>query len=457
MDDIKIYLYTIYYCCMLDKISNFIKTNALFTQNDKILVGVSGGMDSILLITLLQRLNYNFGIAHCNFSLRAEESDKDELFVNNLAVSMNIPYHSIQFKTKNIAKERKTSIQIVARDLRYEWFAKIKEQFGYQYIATGHHINDSIETVFYNIAKGCGIRGLHGIASKSDKIIRPLMCFTRQEIVDFIQQEKIEYREDLSNSSIKYRRNFIRHEILPKFREINPNFDQTSLSFIDRMKETEELMLYAVESIKKDIQFENINQIEMNLEKLAQYPAPKTILFELLRNFEFNSSQIEQILEKRKENSGKKFISSNETEAILDRNKLLIKKNKQQFTDLKITSLGSTLLGNRLLIIENIEQPVLFNTDSDTIYIDESKISFPLIVRKWKNGDRFQPFGMHGKSQKLQDYFTNQKLNLFEKDNIKIIESNGQILWIIGYRMADWAKITAKTKSVLKISISSNI
>ncbi len=442
---------------MLEKISNFIKTNALFDKNDKILVGVSGGMDSILLITLLQRLNYRFGIAHCNFSLRAEASDKDEKFVQQLATTMNVPFHSILFKTKNIAKERKTSIQIVARDLRYEWFAQIKEQYDYQFIATAHHINDSIETVFYNIAKGCGIRGLHGIAPKSDKIIRPLMCFTRQEINDFIQQEKIAYREDKSNASIKYRRNFIRHEIVPKFRAINPNFDKTSISFIERMNETERLMLFAIASIKKDVFSENVDHFKIDLEKLRKYPAPKTVLFEILREFEFNSSQIDQMLETRVENSGKKFNSFIGVEAILDRNQILVKKNQQNFSEIEISSVGSYPLGNQILALENMERPASLITDSNTIYLDESTISFPITIRKWRVGDRFQPFGMHGKTQKLQDYFSNQKISLFDKENINILESDGKILWIIGYRMADWAKITPKTQSFFKISLSSNI
>ncbi len=437
---------------MLEKFAKYIKNNDIFSTDDFILVGVSGGMDSIFLITLLQRLNFNFGIAHCNFKLRGLDADKDEIFVQQFAKDLNRPFHSIQFNTKNIAKERKTSIQVTARDLRYEWFEKIRESHGYQYIATAHHNNDNIETVLYNIAKGCGIHGLHGILPKVNHIVRPILCFTRQEIKDFIEKNNIPYRIDKSNADTKYRRNFIRHEIIPKFNAINPNFDKTSQKFIERMRETEALMDFAIQNIQKEVVVENEQQFTINLDKLFKFPAPHTILYELLIPFGFNGNHIQEILQIRNHPSGKRFLSNHGYEAILNRNLLLIKKEVSFFKEFQIYTEGTFQHKHCSISIKNISKPNNLKTDSNTIILDKKALHFPLTIRTWKNGDSFQPFGMSGKSQKLQDFFSNQKLSLFEKENVKIMVTNHKILWIMGYRMADWAKITPKTNDFIKIT-----
>ena len=439
---------------MLEKFKNFIQSNELVSPSDSILVGVSGGMDSIFLITLLQRLNFNFGIAHCNFQLRGADSDLDESFVREIASKMEKPYYSIVFETKNIAKERKTSIQIAARDLRYEWFEKIRVENGYQYIATAHHINDSMETVLYNLAKGCGIRGLHGILPKTNQLIRPILCFSRAEINRFITEQNITFREDKSNNSIKYNRNYIRHEIVPRFKHINPNFDNTSQLFIEKMKDTEALMDFAIQTIQPKIVSENSQKYQIDIEKLLQYPSPKTVLFELLKPYQFNASQIHQILAQRNNPSGKIFISTTGIKGVLDRKTFIIQKESKSRSAISIDTIGHYEFDDFSLSIETIERPKSLKTDSNTIILDKKHLIFPLIIRSWKPGDSFQPFGMHGQSQKLQDFFSNEKLSLLDKENVKILESNQKILWVMGYRMADWCKIKSDTTDFVKITFS---
>ena len=281
---------------MLKEFKGFIEKEGLIKEGDQILLAVSGGMDSIVMSHLFQMAGYPFAVAHCNFQLRGEASDRDEEFVKHLAFELKVPYHIIRFDTEAYAKKQKQSIQLAARELRYQWLEEIRETNQYRAIATAHHLNDSIETVLYNFTKGCGIRGLHGILPKTGKLIRPMLFASREEIEAFVNQNDIAYREDASNASVKYMRNKVRHEVIPVLQSINPAFEKTIEENIQRFRETEAVLEGAIKQFRKELITRKEELILIDFTKLPKAGKP-TILFELLRDWGFNKDQVNQILE----------------------------------------------------------------------------------------------------------------------------------------------------------------
>ncbi len=441
---------------MIDDFKLFLRDQIACKSSDPILLAISGGIDSVVLAHLLYKSDFNFGLAHCNFQLRGEAADQDESFVQQLAQSMEVPFFSIAFDTDIIAAQRKQSIQVVARDLRYEWLEKIRLTEGYSFIATAHHINDSIETILYNFAKGSGIRGLSGIPIKNGKVIRPLLFTNKKDILAFAKTEKISFREDASNASDKYTRNRIRHHIVPELEKINPSLDTTIQQSVQHLKDTASLLDWAIEKIKKDLMQSHQDQHRIDLKKLSQYPANNTILYELLHPFGFNGDQVLQLQKEQSTNSGRQFYSA-DYRLLIDRDQLMIQpiaaaSNVKPFTIEK----GQTeiWMGNQQLSIEEKEdKPGHFSNDKKQAYLDLDQLVFPLQVRRWKAGDIFQPLGMKGCHQKVQDFLTNQKLSILEKEQLWILESDQKICWIIGHRLDERFKIKDSTKSVMKISL----
>ncbi len=433
---------------ILQTIQQYVQEHQLFTEGDRILIAVSGGIDSIVLCHILSKLAVSFGLAHCNFKLRGKDSEEDEAFVKQVAKQLNVPFYSISFFTDKIAEQKKQSIQEVARDLRYDWLEKIRHEHDYQYIATAHHLNDSIETVLYNFTKGCGIRGLHGILPKRDKIIRPLLGVTKDEIIKFANEEKIVFREDVSNSTDKYSRNKIRHHVVPVLKELNPNFEITSNNTIQRLNEAEELFDFAIDFIKKDLLIRQDNQLKISISKLSSSPAPKTILFETIHPYGFNNQQIEQIMQSIENQPGKVFYSTDNC-LLIDREFLVIKQ-KENTGGVKyyLDQTGSTLpLEISSIHSQIIESPPFeVEKNSSKAYLDLDTLKFPLTLRQWKEGDKFQPLGMKGHSKKLQDFFVDLKLSRFEKEKVWILESEGQICWVVGLRIDERYKVTQQTK-----------
>jgi len=439
---------------MLSKFKNFITKEKLFEQNDKLLLAVSGGMDSVAMSFLFKSAGYNFGIAHCNFKLRGETSDADELFVKNLAKQLNVEYHSIRFETEMIASKEKKSIQVVARELRYEWFAKISEQFDYQAIATAHHQNDSIETVLYNLTKGCGIRGLHGILAKKKNIIRPLLFANRKEIEQFVEKENFSYREDASNASDKYMRNKIRLKVIPVLTAINPSFVKTAIETIERLKETEAIFNWAIEQFRKKAVEVRDTLIYIDFNLLPE-DGKATVLYELLKPFGYNSDQCQQILFDTHAQSGAAFYSETHR-LVIDRShfivdKLEAKKEDQHFISFETDQLVLEDKTFRFSILNKL--PLNFSKDENIAELDFDQLNFPLTLRKWKPGDVFQPLGMNGQKQKLQDFFTHRKLSIPEKEKTWILESEGKICWVAGLRIDERFKITNQAEKCFRIEI----
>jgi tRNA(Ile)-lysidine synthase len=447
---------------MLESLEKYIFQNHLFNKEDKLLVAVSGGVDSMVLFELLKKLNYPIAIAHCNFQLRGKESDEDEQFVADYALKSGIPFYKKCFNTEGYALENKVGTQEAARDLRYAWFLELIQLIDYQYIVTAHHATDNIETVLFNFSNGAGLRGMKGILPKKREIVRPLLWAKKSEIIAYAEEQEIEYREDSSNFTAKYTRNYIRHKILPEFKNLNPNFEKTASENINRFKEAHVLLDFFIEKAKKDIVQTIDNQIFIDKNKLQTYPSVTTLLFEILRDYGFNNSQVEDILwgNDYVTKIGTKFYSAN-YELLIDRDFYILREKIGQNTEgppstfFFINEEDTTLkIHHSSFIIHHSFAPnIELEKSENTAQFDFETLSFPLKLRRWQIGDVFQPLGMKGKKQKLSDYFAHNKFSDFDKEKVWVLETEkDEICWIVGHRMDDRFKLTDDTKHCISIN-----
>jgi tRNA(Ile)-lysidine synthase len=460
---------------LLNKFINNIHQENLFQKNDYLLLAVSGGADSVALCELCFQAGFHFEIAHCNFQLRGEESQRDEEFVRQLAEKYWSKVFIKKFDTKKYAEEKKISIQIAARELRYEWFDELlKEEFAgsyhsasnlipdstnliphTSYLLTAHHANDNIETLLMNFFKGTGIKGLQGILSNQGKIIRPLLFAKKKEIISFIKENNLEFVEDSSNSSEKYTRNYFRLQLIPSIQNVFPYVEENLINNIERFKEIEVLYLQSIELHKKNLLEQKGNEVHIPVLKLLKSKPLKTIVYEIIKDFNFTAHQTGEAVHLLNSESGK-YISS-ETHRILKNRKWLIIAPVNNFlaqhilinkSDKEIVfELGKLIFKNEAFTNEKI------STSNLTAMLDAKNITFPLLLRKWKPGDYFYPLGMQ-KKKKLSKFFIDQKTSLTEKEKVWVIESDKRIIWIIGKRIDDRFKITEKTKNVVSIHLN---
>lgn len=438
----------------LKKVRQFIDSNQLLIDNDRILVGVSGGADSVVLLHILLKLGFECVVAHCNFHLRGDESMRDELFVEKLAEKYKLIYKKTDFDTVRFAKSNKISIEMAAREMRYAWFKKLAPENKCQTIATAHHTDDSIETLLLNMIRGTGLKGLTGIEPRNGDIVRPVLCCTRSEIEQYAQKNKLEYITDSTNLANEYSRNKIRNLILPMMADINPSVKQSLAENISRFRGSWKIYSEKIAEIEAHITFNKENQTFVDIDKLKSQSDPKTILFEILQKYQFNSDVISNIFEGLDKSSGKRYYS--DTHRLLkDREHLIVDEiepnNTLEFSideSTKSISIPINLSLNKKARNEDF----IISKKSDKIHIDADKIKFPLTLRKWKKGDSFHPFGMK-ESKKLSDFFINEKINRNQKENIWLLVSDNKIVWIIGLRMDERFRITEKTKNILEISL----
>jgi tRNA(Ile)-lysidine synthase len=442
---------------MLEDFQKFIQKEKLFKSNQRILLAVSGGVDSSVMAWLFYKAGFSFGIVHCNFNLRKMESDGDEYFVREMAAKYDAPFYTRHFDTAEFAREKGISIQMAARELRYEFFSTIAEQKGFDYIATAHHLNDATETFFINLLRGTGIGGLHGIAVKQGNIIRPLLFASRRQIENAAKKEKICFREDSSNEEDKYLRNRIRHTLIPVLEKMDDSFSQTMKGNMDRIRQAEEIYRKTIETkaaevitLKKDLTL-------FPIEKLKKLDPLHAYLFEFLTPFGFNDDAVSGILLSLDGIPGKFFYSPSHR-LLIDRHNLivsplpvsteknlsfLIKKNETSIhypVNLKISKFNRT---STFCIPKELEIACL----------DADKLVFPLEIRKWKKGDVFFPLGASGK-KKLSDFFTDHKFSRIEKENCWLLCSDKTIAWIVGHRIAHPFRITARTKNVFQLTLT---
>ena len=440
---------------MLEKFESFVSDNNLFSKDDRILIALSGGVDSVVLATLMHKANYNIALAHCNFHLRDEESNRDEAFVRSWAKENNVELFVKEFDTYGYMKENKISLEMAARDLRYEWFNSLMETKKFDFLCTAHHLDDSIETFFINLLRGTGIAGLHGIQAKNDKITRPLLFATREEILNYAKENNITYVEDSTNAETKFTRNKIRHNLFPILREINPNFENALKKDIEYLNDTEFIFRREIEKAKSEIIERENDLIKINISKLLSLNPMKIYLYEILSDFSFNETNISDIIQSLEETSGKQFFSKTHR-IVKDREYLFIEERKENTTNdfYLINDEQSSLISPLRMQIEVMRDLKFINISKEKTIamLDYDLLKFPLILRKWRQGDSFVPFGMK-KEKKLSDYFTSNKYSLLDKENQWILCSEDKILWIVGERIDDRFRISNKTKNILKIEI----
>lgn len=440
---------------MLKQFEINIKKNNLFTKTDKILVAFSGGVDSVVLCDLLFKAGYNFELAHCNFQLRGNEANDDTAFCESHANSINCKCHTIYFNTKEYAITNKLSIQMAARELRYNWFKELISEKGYTYLLTAHHANDNAETLFVNLTRGTGIKGLQGIPEKQNKIIRPLLFATKEDIKNYAEKNNLKFREDSSNQEVKYKRNFIRHQIIPELKKLNPALEETLNTSIHYFKQSAQIVTQFCEIKFNEMCEEENNLLKINKSLLLKEAQKETLLFEWLHLKNFKASQIEQLANLLIEEGsiGKQFESPTH-ELVVDRTSIIIKEKNSDISinEFQINSLTETTHLPFTLILEEINK-IEFTQNKNEIVITVTDNLFPLTLRKWKIGDKFKPFGMTG-FKKLSNFFKDQKFTKFEKEDVWILESNKQIIWIVGHRMDDRFKVTEE--SVKKLHIKAN-
>ena len=438
---------------LLHKVKTLLSEHQLMLERKRTLLALSGGMDSVVLAEVLHQMGVSFGIAHCNFQLRADESEGDEALAKALAEKYKVPFYTKRFDTSGYVDDYKVSVQVAARELRYKWLEEVRADHGYDYLATAHHLNDNIETVLHNFIKGTGIKGLRGMLPKSGILIRPLLNVNREEITAFQKEHALAYREDSSNASDKYTRNKIRHHMVPLIEEINPGFEE---GFVDRLKvfhDLEALYEVNVKRVTKQLFEKRGTDIYIPILKLKKLTSRRSILFEYMKPFGFSASQVDDMLAALEVESGKQFLSPM-ARVIKDRQFLILTETAQtDFTPVLIDKNDSEVKLKGSTISASIEPSDKLNIKKDKAhaYLDLDKLEFPLILRHWKKGDYLYPFGMKLRKKKVSKYFKDQKIPIHEKETIWILESNKKVVWIVGERIDERYRVTDNTKQVFSL------
>jgi tRNA(Ile)-lysidine synthase len=435
---------------MKQQLENHIAQNFPFLIGKKLLLATSGGLDSMVMVDLFRQLNFEIAIAHCNFQLRGLESFGDQNFVQKYAEAKSIKLFFTQFDTEAFANDYKLSTQVAARELRYSWFYELLETESYDYILTAHHADDNLETVLINLVRGTGLEGLTGIPPQNEKVIRPLLAFSRAEIEKYANDNGIEWREDSSNASDKYLRNTIRHHLVPVLKNLNPDFLPSFQKTQSYLQESKSMVDDASFLVYQQVAKEKGTEVHFDLNQLVKLPNYKAYLYHWFNGFGF--SAWEDIYDLITSQSGKQ-VFSNEFRLLKNRDYLVLSplnsedENEEFFINKNQKHLNIPL---NLSISKVVNISTASNT---TIFVDEDKLWYPLVLRKWRDGDTFQPFGMDGKTKKLSKFFKDEKLSLIEKEKTWLLCSDNQIVWIVGKRQDERFKIKQTTKNILKIQL----
>ena len=428
---------------MKNKVQQFISEKSLFIREEKLILGISGGADSVCLMHVFLELGYSFELAHCNFNLREEESDADEYFVKDLAKEHQLKVHIKQFDTMVYAAENKISTQMAARDLRYAWFEKLRIKSNAKYLAIAHHANDDVETFFINLVRGSGLKGFLGIKEKNNAIVRPLLSVSRLEIEKYLKDRGLVFREDSSNASVKYLRNKIRHELIPLLAQMNPSIQQTVKDEMRILDGVAQIYASKVEEVRKDLTQEKNGIVQLEISALLALNPLHSYLYELLSVYGF--SNVEPISKALQGQSGKQFFSSTH-QLVVDRENIFISLLNKENEVFEITEKTISLVYPLVINFKVIADKTIIY-DNNIAQLDVEKLKFPLTLRKWKQGDKFMPLGMK-KFKKLSDFFIDSKFSIIDKQEQWLLCSGVDIVWVLGCRIDERYKLESNTKKV---------
>ncbi|WP_100612694.1 tRNA lysidine(34) synthetase TilS [Confluentibacter lentus] len=435
---------------MLNKFQSHINTKFPFLKDKKLLIAISGGIDSVVLTYLCHELQLKIALAHCNFNLRGDESDGDEDFVLQLAEDLELEVFIESFDTERYAEDNKKSIQMAARELRYDWFEELAEQLGFDYILTAHHADDNLETFLINFTRGTGLEGLTGIPEINGKFVRPLLFFSREDVETFAKERHIRWRDDSSNASTKYLRNKLRHDVIPILKELNPSLLQSFQNTMNHLQDSADIVEERIaDFLKRAEDTSDKNQTKFKISEFKALNNPKSYLFEIFKDYGF--TEWNDVLNLLDAQSGKQVLSEH-WRLIKDRDYLLLSDiNSKTYeriiiseTDKNVETPIGTLLFNDVDLISE--------TAKNIIYVDKSTFRFPLILRTWEEGDVFFPLGMSGK-KKLSKYFKDEKFSLLDKENTWLLCSGTDIVWVVGKRADERFKVIENTQQILKIEL----
>lgn len=449
--------YTWYYyiCIVIVDFNQYISHHNLCGKNDRILLAVSGGIDSVVMLDMFYQAEYKIAIAHCNFQLRGDESDEDERFVKKLDEKYGVEVFIKRFDTNAYALSNNLSIQVAARDLRYAWFEELRREANFDFVAIAHNSDDVVETFFINLSRGSGLTGLKGIPLKRDKIIRPVLFANREKIAAYAKKNKLVFREDSSNKEDKYLRNKIRLNLIPELNKLTSKFSYSVIDSINHLNEADILLQQLLEEKFKSLKKQKNGITNISLSELEKLQPFHIWQYYLLRLYNFNRDTTNNLAESiAGKQSGKVFYSATH-KVLIDREKLKIKTIDEHMEEVSLIDIDQKSVTKPInLSVETFQVKDGFHLIKDTSFaqLDKDKLKFPLEIRKWKKGDKFKPFGMKG-SKLLSDYFIDNKIDLFEKEDIWLLLSGDKIIWIIGYRISDDYKITKKTTHVLSINL----
>lgn len=440
---------------MIEAFKNHIHTNLSFLTKHKLLIACSGGLDSVVLTYLCKKLKLNVALAHCNFNLRGKESDADETFVFDLADRLELEVFIEHFNTEDYAKAEKVSIQMAARELRYNWFFDLAEDLGFDYILTAHHADDNLETFLINLTRGTGLNGLTGIPDINDTIVRPLLPFSREDVEAFATSNHIKWREDSSNASDKYLRNKLRHHVIPMLKDTNPDLLQNFKKTLSHLNDTADIVEESLNAVaKRAIVDLDDKQLKFKISEFKKVNNSKAYLYELLKDYGFTEwNDVVDLLDAQ---SGKQVLSEThrlikdrEHLILIERNTNVIQSASEESMPIEETNKTvETPIGN----LNFDEVDTISKQSKTTIFVDKDQLEYPLGLRQWENGDVFCPAGMSGK-KKLSKYFKDEKLSLVDKEQIWLLTSNDKIVWVIGMRGDERFKVTDKTTIILKITL----
>jgi tRNA(Ile)-lysidine synthase len=433
---------------MKEQFLRHVEKSGLFTNEDKILLAVSGGLDSVVMLDLFLSCGFTIGVAHVNFQLRGNESDADQKLVEDICRQKNIRCFTARVDTKKYASENNLSTQVAARELRYSWFQEVMEQDGYTRLATAHHRNDNLETLLLNIARGTELKT---IPQRNDYIIRPLLSFPRQALESYASERGLTWRDDSSNATDLYPRNFIRHHVVPKLKELNNSFEESAGRTIVHLALMRELFDGSVERIKTKVIRLDDNRVVITKQFAGESSHPALLLFELIKGYDFNVAQCYDIVDALDGEPGKIFLCPG-YKLVIDRDDLIIDKHEKFWESTTINEHQTEAeLGSWMLSFEqsfNLE----IEKDNFVALLDKALVKFPLTWRVWQPGDFFYPLGMEHK-KKLSDFLIDLKLSRADKDYVTVLESAGEIVWVVGYRIDNRFKITSKTKETLRVTL----